>query len=50
MVAAGEADVKVLTTGDKWYGMTYAEDHALVIGAIAGMVKDGIYPERLWNA
>ena len=50
MVAAGEADVKVLPTSDKWYGMTYAEDKQKVIDAIAGMIKQGIYPERLWKA
>lgn len=49
MVAAGEADVKVLPTRDKWYGMTYAEDHQKVIDAIAGMIRQGIYPERLWS-
>lgn len=49
MVAAGEADVKVLPTGDKWYGMTYAEDKQKVIDAIAGMVAQGKYPERLWK-
>lgn len=50
MVAAGEADVKVLPTPDKWYGMTYANDKEKVIAAIARMVKEGVYPERLWKA
>ena len=49
MLEAGEADVRVLHTNDKWYGMTYAEDHQKVIGAIADMVRQGIYPERLWS-
>lgn len=50
MMAAGEADVRVLPTGDKWYGMTYAEDKQKVIDAIAAMTARGVYPERLWKA
>ena len=50
MMAAGEADVRVLPTGDKWYGMTYAEDKQKVIDAIAAMTAQGVYPERLWKA
>ena len=49
MVEKGEADVQVLHTGDKWYGMTYAEDHAKVIAAIRAMIDAGIYPEKLWG-
>lgn len=49
MVAAGEADVQVLRTADKWYGMTYAEDRAMVTNAIRGMAASGVYPEKLWK-
>ncbi len=50
MVDAGEADVRVLKTGDKWYGMTYAADHDSVRDAVRAMVDAGRYPEKLWNA
>ncbi len=49
MVAAGEADVQVLPTEDKWYGMTYAEDHEMVRSALADLAEQGMYPEKLWN-
>ena len=49
MVEAGEADVRVLHTPDKWYGMTYAEDRAMVTDAIRAMTAAGIYPEKLWK-
>ena len=49
LVEKGEADVRVLHTGDKWYGMTYAEDHAKVIAALRAMTDAGVYPEKLWG-
>lgn len=49
MVADGEADVRVLPTADKWYGMTYAADHAMVRAALAALIADGVYPEKLWG-
>ena len=47
MMADGEAVTTVLTTREKWYGMTYAEDKADVQNAIAQMTADGIYPETM---
>ncbi len=49
MMDAGEADVKVLPTGDKWYGMTYAADHQMVRDALAGLTDAGVYPTGLWK-
>lgn len=49
MMATGEADVTVLTTPDKWYGMTYSADLPAVRTALAQMAKDGIYAEKLWD-
>lgn len=46
MVEAGEADVTVLHTDDKWYGMTYAEDKQMVIDAIRKMTQEGLYPQK----
>ena len=48
MVASGEADVQVLPTKDKWYGMTYAEDHELVRTALAQLTAEGVYPAVMW--
>ncbi len=48
LMQAGKADVKVLHTQDKWYGMTYREDLAEVTRAIARMTNEGRYPAPLW--
>lgn len=49
LIEEGYADVKVLTTPDKWYGVTYKEDKEVVIAAIAKLKASGLYPDRLWN-
>lgn len=49
LIESGKADVKVLDTSAKWYGMTYQSDKQTVTDAIAAMVRAGIYPERLWS-
>jgi NDP-sugar pyrophosphorylase family protein len=43
MMHRGEAEVKMLRSHDKWYGMTYREDIASVKEAIAKMCEAGIY-------
>ncbi len=49
LVDAGKADVCVLPTEDKWYGMTYAADHDMVRGALAKLTAEGLYPETMWG-
>lgn len=49
MNAAGQCDLKVLKTDDKWHGVTYPEDKAEVVSCIHEMVENGIYPDGLWN-
>ncbi len=44
----GKATVKVLTSHDKWYGVTYQEDKKTVMDAIAVKTADGLYPAPLW--
>lgn len=45
----GDMKLKVIDTPSKWFGVTYPEDKALVVEKINEMVKDGIYPSKLWN-
>ena len=45
---AGKATVQVYTSGDKWYGVTYREDRAEVVAALAKMGEEGKYPTPLW--
>lgn len=44
-----KAVVDVLSSSDRWYGVTYHEDKAVVMEAIADMKKKGLYPENLWD-
>lgn len=41
--------VKVLSTADKWFGVTYAEDKDAVIEAFEDLIKAGVYGEKLWG-
>ncbi len=49
LIEQGKASVKVLTTEEKWYGVTYKQDMNIVKDALAGMTKSGKYPEKLWE-
>ena len=49
LIAAGTGRVRLLTTHERWYGMTYREDAEAVRAAIAGMKAKGTYPEKLWG-
>lgn len=44
-----QADVKVLESPDVWHGVTYKEDRAGVVKAIAGLHEAGAYPTPLWD-
>lgn len=48
MINRGKATVKVLETAGKWFGVTYQEDKEVVQKAIADLVAQGEYPERLF--
>lgn len=43
----GCAEVTVLPVHNKWYGVTYREDHEKVAAAMAALTADGLYPEKL---
>lgn len=43
-----KATVRLLSTHEKWYGMTYREDIDKVRAAIRAMRENGLYPERLF--
>lgn len=48
LVKEDKATVKVLKSADRWYGVTYKEDKAVITKAIADMKAAGKYPEKLW--
>lgn len=41
----GKVGVKVLTSHDKWFGVTYKADKELVVNEINKLVENGLYPE-----
>ena len=49
LLKEGKADVKVLSSPDKWYGVTYAADKPLVVAALKEKTAEGLYPDGLWK-
>ena len=45
----GAARVRVLDAGSPWFGMTYPADRPRVEQAIIALVRNNVYPERLWG-
>ncbi|MBQ2846371.1 MAG: nucleotidyltransferase [Firmicutes bacterium] len=49
LIKSGKARVKVLTSPDKWCGVTYKEDKEDVKNTLEAMKDKGLYPEKLWK-
>ena len=50
LLAENKATVKVLTSPDTWYGVTYAADKPVVVAALKEKTQQGMYPaEGLWS-
>ena len=50
MIKSGRATVKVLSSSDKWFGVTYKEDKEYVREKIAQLKSQGVYPKYLWQS
>lgn len=48
LVKEKKVSVKVLSSKDKWFGVTYKEDKPEVVARIQEMKDSGIYPDLLW--
>ncbi len=48
LVKEGVCKVKVLSSKDRWFGVTYKEDKPDVMARIQEMKDNGIYPDILW--
>lgn len=48
MLDRGRAQVRVLSSGEQWFGVTYREDKAGVVSALREKTACGLYPENLW--
>lgn len=49
LIKEGKAQVKILKSPDRWYGVTYKEDTDSVKAALQSMKDKGEYPEVLWR-
>jgi choline kinase len=49
LVRTNTATFKVVPTANQWFGVTYKEDKPFVQESINQLIKDGMYPENLWN-
>ncbi len=49
LIQNGTADVKVLSSQDRWWGVTYQEDKLGVVNALHEKHKRGQYPSPLWG-
>jgi len=49
LLVAKQAKVKVLRSGESWFGVTYREDHPRVVHHIKELIEGGSYPRRLWG-
>ena len=49
IIRNNEGIIKFFTSSEKWFGMTYPEDRAIVKEEIAKKLSEGYYPENLWS-
>lgn len=49
LIRENKGKIKVFTSEESWFGMTYAEDKQVVKDAIAEKIASGYYPEKLWE-
>lgn len=48
LMKEGKVKTKVLPANSTWFGVTYKEDKPSTMAKIAELVKQGVYPEKLW--
>ena len=49
LIDSKSVKVKVLHTSDRWYGITYPEDKALLVEFISECIENQLYPSNLWE-
>ena len=48
LIKENKAEVTVLTSSDKWFGVMYKEDKPVVVESFAKLVEQGVYPKKLF--
>lgn len=47
-IREGKGDIKVIPTSAQWFGVTYKDDAPGVKESIQGLIREGVYPEKLF--
>ncbi len=50
LIQEEKANVTVLASGDRWFGVTYKEDKPAVIRSFRELIEAGVYPEKLFES
>lgn len=48
-INTGKAELKMIPTTAKWFGVTFKEDAAIVKVELQKLVDEGVYPANLWS-
>ena len=49
LIQEKKATFRVLSSPDRWFGVTYAADKPMVVSALKAMTDEGKYPDGLWK-
>lgn len=49
LLEEGRLSVRVLKSGDQWFGVTYKEDREAVVNSVSRLVEEGLYPPKLYT-
>lgn len=47
LINSGKARVVVLSSADRWFGVTYREDKPMVVENLKKLISAGVYPEKI---
>ena len=49
LIADGTAEMRVLRSSARWFGVTYKEDRPSLVTNLRRLIDEGVYPEYLWK-
>lgn len=49
LIKLGLGKVHIIPGGTTWFGVTYKEDKETVSNKIGNLIREGVYPEKLWS-
>jgi len=49
MIVTKKIAVRVISTDDNWFGVTYKQDKLMAVEAINNYIANGVYPKELWK-